>query len=360
MPQLLIFLGAGASKAFANIPTMKEMVDLFEEEIREEKDMLRLYSSVVDALKDMYPERIDLEAVFTVLNGIATGRTLRDLGFLATYEAKRLGVTLASSVDPETQTLAKRLLKKYEEFIASSAEIKEGSKANLFELYRMFSEIPPPSNKQKVSFEGHDLWWSGQWAVYTTNYDLCIETICSDAGIEIQRGSYFDSRINRRILRPDYTQTGTNLGSDNVFKIVKLHGSLSWYRRKDGLELEYSEGVPTRDLLQGRIMLYPLEEKALYEEPYILLVNYFRQDLKLAPKWLFIGYRFNDPFLLRIIEYCSRTGKSIGVIHPDATNLINTKLDTVLGSKQGFDAKFDDLVMGRSNQLEDFRKWLGR
>lgn len=358
MPQLMIFLGAGASKAFANIPTMKEMVDLFENEIREEKDMIQLYSSIVDALKDVFSERIDLEAVFTVLNGIATGRTLKDLGFLATYEAKRLGVTLASSVDPETQTLAKRLLKKYEEFIASSAEIKEDSKANLFELYGMFGEIFPPAGKEKSSYQGRDIWWNRQWAVYTTNYDLCIETICSDAGIEIQRGSYFDPRINRRILRPDYTQTGINLGSD-VFKIVKLHGSLSWYRRKDGLELEYSEGVPTRDLLQGRIMLYPLEEKALYEEPYILLVNYFRQDLKLAPKWLFIGYRFNDPFLLRIIEYCSRTDKRIGVIHPDATNLINTKLNGVLGSKEGFDAKFDELVL-KGIQREEFSKWLIR
>jgi hypothetical protein len=137
-------------------------------------------------------------------------------------------------------------------------------------------------------------------------------------------------------------------------KIVKLHGSLSWHRREDGLQLEYPEGVPTRDKTKGRVMIYPIEEKAMYEEPYIILINHFRQDLRKAPRWLFIGYRFNDPFLLRIMEYSSDNKKRIAVLHPQAAKLIETRLKDVNGAKSPFEKRFgDDAVL-----LGEIGNWL--
>jgi len=339
MPKLLIFFGAGASKAFADIPTMKDMVPLFENELKGEPEMLYLYSEIVGSLKEVCPDRLDLEAVFSTLHGIANGRTVKDLGFHATFEAKRLGVFSVPPPSPETQRIGQRLLKKFEDFVTSECEIRPISEENLFKLYSRFSELLPAGAKDKKLYAGHNIWFSPEWAIYTTNYDLCIETVCREAGIEINRGSVYDSRFDRRILRPDVLKA-------EGFKIVKLHGSLSWYRRQDDVEVEYPEGAPTRGTeaqrIRERVMLYPIEEKAMYEEPYIVLISHFRQDLKTAPKWLFIGYRFNDPFLLRIIEYCSNNEKRVGVLHPEAQMLIQERLTNVRGTKTPFEGRFEE------------------
>ena len=101
-------------------------------------------------------------------------------------------------------------------------------------------------------------------------------------------------------------------------------------------------------------MLYPIEEKAMYDEPYIVLINSFREDLRLAPAWLFVGYRFNDPFLLRVIEYCSDTSKRIGIIHPEAEGIIRSRLGNVHGQKKAFPRRFanDDTL------LREISTWL--
>jgi hypothetical protein len=146
------------------------------------------------------------------------------------------------------------------------------------------------------------------------------------------------------------------------FRIIKLHGSLSWYRRKDGLLVEYPDGKPTRETesqqIQESLMIYPIEEKALHEEPYIILMNAFRRHLRTSKKWLFIGYRFNDPFLLRMIEYCSDSTKKIGLIHPDADNLMRTRLSEVSGLKRGFGDKFDRILSDQSDHFRDLKNWL--
>jgi len=351
MSELLVFFGAGASKALANIPTMKDMVPLFEQELKQEPQMVELYSGIVDALREPYADRLDLEAVFSVLNGIASGRTFEDIGFHATYEAKRLGVPASKPPSSDIQAVAGKLMMKFENFVARKCEMAPEAKTGLIKLYSQFTDILPASDKAKgqvIPFHEEDpIWYSrSHWAFYTTNYDLCIENVCSDARIEIERGSDYDRGLDRRIVRPE------RLGLD-TFKIVKLHGSLSWYRRKDGMQLEYPEGVPTRESIEGRVMLYPIEEKAMYEEPYIILINHFRQDLKKARRWLFIGYRFNDPFLLRIIQYCSHKEKRVGLVHPRAADLIETRLKQVDAAKTAFVRTFgDDILLG------ELQNWL--
>jgi hypothetical protein len=109
MAQLLIFLGAGACKAFADIPTMKEMVSLFKDTLKSESQLDTLYSEIADSLKETYPDRLDLEAVFSVVDGISKKRTFKDMGFHATYEAKRLKALPSEPCSPETVNLATQL-----------------------------------------------------------------------------------------------------------------------------------------------------------------------------------------------------------------------------------------------------------
>jgi hypothetical protein len=87
----LFFFGAGASRPF-DIPTMKEMVSEFQKELANSsgkgiRDEVHLYSQVAASIKQAYG-RVDLESVFTVVDAIAQGKTLKDLGYFATFLAK--------------------------------------------------------------------------------------------------------------------------------------------------------------------------------------------------------------------------------------------------------------------------------
>jgi len=341
MPDILIFLGAGASKAFADIPTMKEMVTLLEKGLTSEDTALReLYRDIVDSLKGTSEDHLDLEAVLSVLNGISKGRTLKELGFYSTYWTKKQGLDPSKGPDDDLKALANKLRDFLEKSINSYCEIKPKVKSGLFGIYSKFSEILPAQDKHgPKKHDGRDFWESNRWAIYTTNYDLSIETICRDAGLALNKGVEIDQQHDLRVVHPE------KLAEEN-FKIVKLHGSISWYLRNDGLIAEYPEGKPTSqweaEKLREQIMLYPVEEKAMYEEPYIILLNQFRFDLKRSPKWLFIGYSFNDPFLLRIIEYCSDSAKRMIVIHPSASGLRTNRLGSVKASVITSEKRFGD------------------
>jgi hypothetical protein len=89
----LIFLGAGASKAFAEIPTMKEMITDFEKQLpSQDPAFYKLYRDILDSLKGIYPEGLDLEAILSVLNGISKGRAAKELSFYSSYWAKKAGL----------------------------------------------------------------------------------------------------------------------------------------------------------------------------------------------------------------------------------------------------------------------------
>jgi hypothetical protein len=276
MPTVLIFLGAGASKALADIPTMKGMVDLFERQLlTESPDFQTLYKEILDSLRGTFQDRLDLEAILSVLNGISKGRTFKELGFYPYYRAKEEGLDPSKKPDAHMQSVAKGLLGLIEKSINSYCEIKPEVKSNLFGLYSKLTEML--QDRQNVSkYEGRDFWRSNNWAIYTTNYDLSIETVCKDAGIEINTGAQYDKLHLLRIFHPESLR-------GPGFKIIKLHGSISWYMREDGLIAEYPEGKPPSKWEAGKlreqIMLYPIEEKAMYEEPYIILLNQFREDL---------------------------------------------------------------------------------
>jgi hypothetical protein len=339
LPEVLIFLGAGASKAFADIPTMKEMVTLFEKRLPSEEAALdNLYREILDSLKGQYPEGLDLEAILSVLNGISKGRTFKELGFYSSYWARKQGLDPLMRPGTDLQGVADKLRDFLEKSINSYCEIKPNVKSNLFGIYSKLSEILPAPDRHAKKYDGRDFWESNRWAIYTTNYDLSIETICKDAGIEINKGSKYDELHGLRIVQPELLQAES-------FKIVKLHGSISWYMRDDGIIAEYPEGKPSSvweaKKLREQIMLYPVEEKAMYEEPYIVLLNQFRQELKHAPRWLFIGYSFNDPFLLRIIEYCSAS-KRIIVIHPHSNTLKQNRLSNLKSQLITSEKRFGD------------------
>src|SRR5438046_7124475 len=128
MADPLFFFGAGSSARFG-IPTMKDMVLQFKDELSKQsgKDIdeeVQLYVGVEDILRNDF-NRVDLEAVFSVIDGIAGGLTPKELGYLATFFVRRArDPTLFNPPSPEIQNSARRLLGKFQDFVKRVCWVK--------------------------------------------------------------------------------------------------------------------------------------------------------------------------------------------------------------------------------------------
>jgi len=119
----LVFFGAGASRAF-EIPTMREMVTGFENGIKEsEPDLFTYYSEIKKILIETFGSNsIDIEAMFSVLEGISRNLESKDLGHFAFYYISKTSST--KPFDGKDIEMAKKLLEKLKEYIKNTCTIK--------------------------------------------------------------------------------------------------------------------------------------------------------------------------------------------------------------------------------------------
>jgi len=112
-------------------------------------------------------------------------------------------------------------------------------------------------------------------------------------------------------------------------KLVKLHGSVSWMIEPDGTVTE-EESIPARSLVGrryvGPMMIYPIQQKELYVDPYISMFAQLNTELASKTNWLVIGYSFNDPVITEIFVRNSEPRKKILLVHPEADRILSAKL----------------------------------
>lgn len=95
----LIFLGAGASKPFG-IPTMHEMVSQFEEELKSKHgELWHFYFEIKSKLSTTYGDRIDIESMLSVIDGISTSVKPSDLDHFISYYLESSGIKLGAFSD---------------------------------------------------------------------------------------------------------------------------------------------------------------------------------------------------------------------------------------------------------------------
>jgi len=141
----------------------------------------QLYRSVEELLRKVYGY-VDLEMVFSVIDGISRDLTTADLGFPIAYSVSTIGMDprdLKLSKSDVDREAASKLMAKFKAFVRRKCTLEEDDVENridalYFELFKKLSEI---SSHRDVSAEGkqynHENWW---WSLYTTNYDLVLET----------------------------------------------------------------------------------------------------------------------------------------------------------------------------------------
>ena len=146
MVEPLFFFGAGASRPF-DIPTMKEMVTQFRKELSESKsdgisDEVGLYDDVESLIRDEFGS-VDLESVFTVIDALAQGRTLKEVGYYPTYLAARRGShSLLDPPSTDYQATARRLRGRFESFVKRVCWVRPDKLKNILKTYLPFlSEV---------------------------------------------------------------------------------------------------------------------------------------------------------------------------------------------------------------------------
>lgn len=180
--------------------------------------------------------------------------------------------------------------------------------------------------------------------IFTTNYDVLFELAGAEAGVVVESGfigsveRYFDPlRFNTACGAMQPNQRFSEHAVLTV-RLVKLHGSVSWYSRDGRIFEWHPESIPTGE---KRIMVLPRRGKVMdtLQAPYDTLFRIMSQSLGADCKYMAsCGFSFGDDHInTNLIQPAISSGK----IRLFA--LAATETDGMLGfrSAPAFGAGFD-------------------
>jgi len=350
MANTILFFGAGASAPFG-IPTMQQMVEDFETSLlpgnKAEEQVL--YQDIRAFLSETLGRPIDLEAVFTIVDSIINWSSDK-MGIAALYHAMRASPrakegALASLKPPSTDTVrtARSLEADFESFVKNACQIREGVSTRIDEVYKNFFDSIG-AVVGGTNFQGQ----TGRSQVvvgpmFTTNYDAVLEHYWLDlVRVSLNTGFTYDNVAGMLVSSPDSFRP--NFVGQNDLRLFKLHGSITWYMDDYGRLTE--QRVPPQGMrtvtgrkFTGQVMLYPLEEKDLFVEPYQTMFLMLNRELAAAKHWIVVGYSFGDRILRDIFIQNSRPETILLLLHPNASK-VSERLVGFRGSRRPIDARF--------------------
>lgn len=352
---VVFFFGAGASAPFG-IPTMKQFVIDFEKLLTQSgtKDEQRTYTSIKETLEKTLGKQVDLETVFTVIDGILDYGPER-LGLLSLYSATAFNYPNKTDI-----AVCESLKEKFQKFVKAKCAIPEESLAEIRMVYHDFF------NRFALELEGgysihNDYAYKTNWTIFTTNYDLCLEYYWREvAGVNIDTGFEYNT-----VRKVDSLNSEKFLMKNIGMQLFKLHGSVSWLiEEKTGNIFELMERgksyVGRR--YKGEMMLYPIAEKELYLDPYISMLLRLNQELERKSVWVVVGYSFNDPIVREIFLRNSKN-KYLILVHPHSDDICMHNLSEFHGefapmsNKFGIEGKFSVVNYDIIRRLKDTPKY---
>ncbi len=261
---VVFFFGAGASAPFG-IPTMKQFVTDFEEHLIENatKDERMVYTDIKETLEKHLDRHVDLEAVFTVIDGIINYSPER-IGLLSLYAVSEFKRSFPTKKDIQ---ICKLLKEKFQTFVREKCIIPDNSFDKIGIVYQDFFNrfaLELPSRRGGV--RSRDYAYDGSWKIFTTNYDTCLEYYWR----EVVRAGIDTGAVPDNIRHVPIIHSARFL-ANNELKLFKLHGSVNWKIEKRTGEIT-EEDIPIGRSMTGRrfagdMMLYPIAEKELYFDP---------------------------------------------------------------------------------------------
>lgn len=181
--------------------------------------------------------------------------------------------------------------------------------------------------------------------LFTTNYDLCIETAAARLGVVLVDGFSHAAvqRFNRDHFQHDIVRRsskGTKAEYlDGVFHSYKLHGSVDWRRQADGVVIRSQ--VATSDDLRP-VLIYPRSTKyqEAFETPYLDMFAALQEALREPDTMLTVsGFGFADDHISAPIWSAIETNLSLRVILCDRGFVPHERLDAL--DAHEIDLEFD-------------------
>lgn len=156
--------------------------------------------------------------------------------------------------------------------------------------------------------------------LFTTNYDLCIETAAARLGVVLVDGFSHAAvqRFNRDHFQHDIVRRspkGTKADYlDGVFHSYKLHGSVDWRRQSDGAVIR-SQAESSDDLRP--VLIYPRSTKyqEAFETPYLDMFAALQEALREPDTTLIVsGFGFADDHISAPIWSAVETNLSLKMV----------------------------------------------
>lgn len=281
------FFGAGTSCALG-IPNIEMLTSQIETELKD--DFLTSFKLIKTDIETYIKDRkVNIE---DILNNI---RKIREL----TYESKKK----YEGVSGED---AKKLDKKICELIFKTI-LKKEEKASLENTKKFFAWLNLLSRDYSKE-------------IFTTNYDLIIEKSLEASYIPFFDGFvgsyepfFWEESIDKIVSKNDLTQ--------NWIRLWKLHGSLSWFWKKDSVT--DTQRIIRIGKIDGEIedknelVIYPSKDKydSSRKQPFVAYFDRLKNFL-LSGELLFIftGYSFSDQHINDVIFNCLRQNNRLFIV----------------------------------------------
>lgn len=336
------FFGAGASAPYG-IPTMKQMVVDFERLLESDgsREERRLFSFVHDFLKANLGRDVDLEAVFTIVDSILNWSPER-LGIAAVFhtmlshygenEFFEQGSVPGKVAPPSSGlvTTANALRTRFEEYVKSRCEVLLDDLSLINKIHGTLFDTVAGHLGSNASGKNR-LKHLSNWPIFTANYDAILETYWRRCvGIDVNTGFEYNEVCQCPVSSPNKLT-----GREHGIRLFKLHGSITWMMDPE-FGLTEQSAIP-RDMrtymggrFSGQVMVYPIQEKELYIEPYMTMFHELLRALEKWVVWISVGYSFGDRTIREMFIRSSKSNTRLAILHPRADEVAK-KLDGFRG-----------------------------
>lgn len=168
--------------------------------------------------------------------------------------------------------------------------------------------------------------------LFTTNYDLCVEEAAARLGVVLIDGFSHsaEQRFNRDYFQHDLVRRQTSSTKadyvDGVFQLYKLHGSVDWRRRGDGVVIRSRASSSSLK----PVLIYPRSTKyqEAFEIPYLDMFAAFQASLREPDTTLLIGgFGFADDHISAPIWSALESNLSLRLVLVDPSFILAAKVD---------------------------------
>ncbi len=141
--------------------------------------------------------------------------------------------------------------------------------------------------------------------IFTTNYDLVLETVIQEAEINVETGRVSNNiqmKLDTALWDPPSVNGDTpsrSLVENHGQLLTKLHGSVDWQRYNEDIIV----GNPNfTENHQKHLILYPGYKGEPDQEPFIKFHEHLRTVVQRANVAIFIGFAFRDGYINSILS----------------------------------------------------------